>query len=184
MVMVAVNADVDVTAAETVQGRTVPKLLVQAKSFKIASSRHQSHRDLSVQQKIFHHSNNILDLEAHWHCNAGFFKQEPFPSTRHRGRLVLVPPFLVSNGETDPAQVSQLSSATIVFRGPTSPSRPGPHFGRLVRPGQVSVGLGPHTGTYRGLAATRSRHSVAVEVFMPKVGLKISCRGAVMPWNK
>jgi hypothetical protein len=64
--------------------------------------------------------------------------------------------------------------ATIVFRGPTSPSRPGLDFGGLVRPGQVSVALGLHTGTYRGLAATGSRHSVVVQVFMPNMALKLA----------
>ena len=79
-----------------------------------------------------------------------------------------------------PQQGSQRSGATIDFRGPTSLSRLGPDFRELVCLGQVSVALGPHTGTYTGLAATRSRHSVMAQVFMLNVDLKISCRGVVM----
>ncbi|KAF8536783.1 hypothetical protein BDD12DRAFT_889284 [Trichophaea hybrida] len=42
-----------------------------------------------------------------------------------------------------PHQASQRSGATTVFRGPTSPSRPGHDFSALVRPGLRSTGLGP-----------------------------------------
>jgi len=61
-----------------------------------------------------------------------------------------------------------------------SPSCLGPNFGGLVHLGQVSVALGPHTGTYRGQAATVSKHSVVV-VFMLDMSLRISYGGAVMP---
>jgi hypothetical protein len=60
---------------------------------------------------------------------------------------------------------------TIVITCPTSPSRPGPDIEALVLPGQVSDALGPHTGIYMGLAATGSRHSVVVLIFMPALKL-------------
>jgi hypothetical protein len=56
---------------------------------------------------------------------------------------------------------------TIVITGPESPSGPGPDIEALVLPGRVS----DHTGIYMGLAATGSRHSVVVLIFMPALKL-------------
>jgi hypothetical protein len=47
----------------------------------------------------------------------------------------------------------QRTWVTVVFQNPTSPSRLGRDFGRLVRPGLVLAALGLHTGIYRGLVA-------------------------------
>jgi len=41
--------------------------------------------------------------------------------------------------------------------------------------GQVAAAIGPHTGIYMGLTATRSRHSVVVPVAISIVSLKMSC---------
>jgi hypothetical protein len=66
---------------------------------------------------------------------------------------------------------SQRSGVTIVITGPKSPSGPGPDIEALVLPGRVSDAVEPHTGIYMGLAATGSRHSVVVLIFMPALKL-------------
>jgi hypothetical protein len=76
---------------------------------------------------------------------------------------------------------SQRSRVTIVFRNPTAQSSASTAFDGLVRPEQVLVALRLHTGSYKGLVDTGSKHLVMVPVFMPNVGFKISCACAVMP---
>jgi hypothetical protein len=66
---------------------------------------------------------------------------------------------------------------TVVFQSPTSPPRPENGFSGLVRLGLILAALGPHTGNYRGLAATGSRHPEVMLEEMPVLGLKISCGG-------